>query len=78
MAGMKSLDAMLGWVTKRKGGRAVVGAAIDALRELFTVALLPDRRLRSLDQQPLASLPPGREGARRLLYWHLEDCIKKR
>ena len=29
IAGMNSLDAMLGWVTKRKGGRAVVGAAIE-------------------------------------------------
>ena len=75
---MASLDAMLGWVTKRKGGRAVVGAAVEALRELFTVALLPDRRLRSLGQQPLGALPAGRDGARRLLYWHLEDCIKRR
>jgi hypothetical protein len=40
--------------------------------------LLPDRRLHFLTQQPLAALPPGREGARRLLYWHLEDCIKMR
>ena len=29
IAGMKSLDAMLSWVTKRKGGRAVVGAAVE-------------------------------------------------
>jgi hypothetical protein len=28
---MKSLDAMLGWVTKRKGGRAVVGAAVEVM-----------------------------------------------
>ena len=26
---MTSLDAMLSWVTKRKGGRAVVGAAVE-------------------------------------------------
>ena len=78
MAGMKSLDAMLSWVVKRKGGRAVVGQAIEALREVFLTALLPDRKLRFLSQQPLRALAAGREGDRRLLYWHLEDCIKKR
>lgn len=75
---MKSLDAMLNMVVKRKGGRAVVGQAIEALREVFLAALLPDRKLRFLSQQPLAALPNSREGERRLLYWHLEDCIKKR
>lgn len=78
VAGMKSLDAMLNWVVKRKGGRAVVGQAIEALREVFLTALLPDRKLRFLSQQPLRALAAGREGERRLLYWHLEDCIKKR
>lgn len=78
VANMKSLDAMLNMVVKRKGGRAVVGQAIEALREVFLAALLPDRKLRFLSQQPLASLPNSREGERRLLYWHLEDCIKKR
>ena len=78
MANMKSLDAMLNMVVKRKGGRAVVGQAIEALREVFLAALLPDRKLRFLSQQPLTSLPTSREGERRLLYWHLEYCIKRR
>ena len=75
---MRSLDAMLAWVEKRKGGRAVVGQAIEALREVFVAALLPDRKLRWLAQQPLAALEPGRQGEKRLLFWHLEDSIKKR
>lgn len=32
--------------SKSKGGRGVVGSAMDALRELFLTALLPDRKLR--------------------------------
>lgn len=63
VANMKSLDAMLNMVVKRKGGRAVVGQAIEALREVFLAALLPDRKLRFLSQQPLASLPNSREGS---------------
>ena len=58
--------------------RCIPPVYIQALRELFAAVLLPDRRLRSLAQQPLAALPPGREGSRHLLYWYLEDCIKKR
>ena len=52
--------------------------AIDALKELFLVALLPDRRLKFFEQQPLAAVPGNKEGRKRLLYWYLEDCIKKR
>ncbi len=35
MASLKGLDTLLGWVTKRKGGREVVRQALDALKELF-------------------------------------------
>ncbi len=45
------------------------------------VALLPDRKLRFFEQQPLAAVPAapqGKEGPRRLLYWLVEDGIKKR
>jgi hypothetical protein len=39
--------------------------------------LLPDNRhLKHFDQQPLASLPEGKEGARYLLWWYLEDQVK--
>jgi ribosome biogenesis protein MAK21 len=51
---------------------------MDALKELFTTVLLPDRKLRFFEQQPLAKTEAGREGERRLIYWLLEDGIKKR
>lgn len=52
--------------------------AIDALKELFTTILLPDRKLLFFEQQALASLPEGKEGIRRLLYYYMEDAVKKR
>lgn len=80
MANMKSLDQLVTWATKRGGGRELVRQAVEALAELFRTVLLPDRKLLSLEQQPglLAGLPPGRDGERALLYWWVEDCIKKR
>ena len=52
--------------------------AMDAGREIFATALLPDRKLRWLAQQPLALLPPGRDGERRLMLWVFEDALKQR
>ena len=52
--------------------------AIDALKELFTTVLLPSRKLVFLEQQPLASLPAGNEGRHYLMYFYMEDAIKKR
>lgn len=56
---------------------------LHAAQELFTRFLLPDRKLRFLEQQPLAALGPasaplGRDGERRLLLWWTEDCVKRR
>jgi ribosome biogenesis protein MAK21 len=53
VANLHSLDILLGWMQKRKGGREVVRQAIDALQELFCSVLLPDRKLRHFEQQPL-------------------------
>lgn len=53
MSNLRSLDALLGMVTKRKGGREVVRAAIDALQAAFLTFLLPDRKLKCFAQQPL-------------------------
>ncbi len=79
MANVKALDQLVGWVARRKGGRTVVGQAVDAGREIFATALLPDRKLRWLGQQPLGGLAGGgREGERRLLLWTLEDALKQR
>lgn len=57
---------------------AVFAQAIDALKEIFLVALLPDRKLRFFEQQPLAAVPANKEGSRHLLFWYVEDCLKKR
>mmetsp|Transcript_8714 Transcript_8714/g.18540 ORF Transcript_8714/g.18540 Transcript_8714/m.18540 type:complete len:1163 (-) Transcript_8714:938-4426(-) len=77
-ANMKSLDTLMSWVQKRKGGRDVVRAALEALQELFLTVLLPDRRLRTLEQQPIKSLPAGKAGHKHLLLWCVEDAIKRR
>lgn len=50
---MRSLDALLSMVQKRKGGREVVRHAIEALQEAFLTFLLPDRKLKFFTQQPL-------------------------
>jgi hypothetical protein len=47
-------------------------------QELFLSSLLPDRKLRVLEQQPLQELPPGKEGERCLLLWGVEDAVKRR
>jgi len=52
--------------------------AVDALREIFIAALLPDRKLRFFEEQPLARVPPGRAGERALMLFLLEDCLKRR
>ena len=52
--------------------------AIDALKEIFLVALLPDRKLKFFEQQPLAAVPANKEGSRHLLLFYVEDCLKKR
>lgn len=40
--------------------------------------LLPDRKLLSFEQQPLGSLPGGKERKKLLLLLYFEDAIKKR
>ena len=42
------------------------------------MVLLPDRKLVSFEDQPLATVSSGKEGLRRLLYYHFEDQLKKR
>ena len=42
------------------------------------MALLPDRKLRFFEEQPLARVPPGREGDRVLLQYVVEDAMKRR
>jgi len=68
----------LSWVQKRKGGKDVVRQAIEALQELCLTVILPDRKLKFLEQQPVHSLPEGRDGRKRLLFWCVEDAVKRR
>jgi hypothetical protein len=51
--GLKSLDGLMTMMGKSGGGKQVVLAAMEALQELFMSSLLPDRKLRVLEQQPL-------------------------
>lgn len=53
VANLSSLDTLITWVQKRKGGREVVRQAIEALQELFGTVLLPDRKLVHFEQRPL-------------------------
>lgn len=43
-----------------------------------TAAASPAPPGRFFEQQPLGKLEAGREGERRLLYWLVEDAVKKR
>lgn len=42
------------------------------------MALLPDRKLKFFEQQPLTAVPATKEGSRHLLLFYVEDCLKKR
>ena len=59
LANLKSLDTLLSWVQKRKGGREVVRQAIEALQELMLTVLLPGRKLKFLEQQPIQVCAEG-------------------
>ena len=80
IANVRALDGLIAMVGKRGGARAVVGTALDALKELWMEVLLPHhRKLRFLQQRPLAAaLPSGREGDKLLLFWSFEDALKRR
>ena len=52
--------------------------AIDALKEVFTLSLLPDRKLHFLEEHMLSALPKGKLGKQYLLFWYFEDALKKR
>ena len=65
-------------VCKKRVCACVCAQAIDALKEIFLVALLPDRKLKFFEQQPLAAVPANKEGSRRLLLYYVEDCLKKK
>lgn len=77
IANLKSLDALLGMVTSKVGKRHAL-SGFEALKEMFVSSLLPDRKLKTLIQQPLNHLPESKDGNSLLLFWHWEECLKQR
>ncbi|KQK00173.1 CCAAT/enhancer-binding protein zeta [Brachypodium distachyon] len=77
IANRRALDSLLGMVAS-KAGKRYAFTGFDALRELFEMRLLPDRKLKSLIQRPLDVLPETKDGYSLLLFWHWEDCLKQR
>eukprot|EP00898_Chlorokybus_atmophyticus_P004404 jgi/Chlat1/4965/Chrsp32S04947 len=77
MANLRSLDVLLGMV-ESKGGKRQAAQVMDALKELFLLSLLPDRKLRPFEQQPLGTLNSSTQRATQLLYWYFEDVLKQR
>ncbi|EEF30251.1 conserved hypothetical protein [Ricinus communis] len=77
IANLRSLDALLGMVTSKVGKRHAL-TGFEALKELFISSLLPDRKLKTLLQRPVNSLPETKDGYSLLLFWYWEDCLKQR
>ena len=75
---IRALDELISLSCKRGGAQAAAGHAVDALKELFTECLLPDRRLVGFDARPVHRVKPSKAGDKQLLYWWVEDCIKRR
>ncbi|CAA7052467.1 unnamed protein product [Microthlaspi erraticum] len=76
IANMRSLDALLGMVTSKVGKRFAF-KGLKALSEIF-IRLLPDRKLKTLLQRPLNSIPENKDGYSVLLFWYWEECLKQR
>ncbi|XP_047082099.1 protein SLOW WALKER 2-like [Lolium rigidum] len=77
IANMRALDSLIGMVAS-KAGKRYAFTGFDALRELFEMRLLPDRKLKCLIQRPLDILPETKDGYSLLLFWYWEDCLKQR
>lgn len=80
---LKTLDILLGMANKK--GRRECLMAIDTLKDLLLVNLLPDgRKLRHLREFPLTEVTKktnqsGRDARdRKLILWYFEDQLKKR
>ncbi|XP_071716920.1 protein SLOW WALKER 2 [Rutidosis leptorrhynchoides] len=77
IANIKSVDALIGMVTSKVGKRYAF-TGFEALKEMFISSLLPDRKLRTLFQQPLNHLPESKDANSLLLFWYWEECLKQR
>ena len=76
---LDSLEMLVNWVSRNKGSRDGIGSALDALSELFSTTVLPDRKLKHFSDQPLldrVSSDPSQEDDRILIVCHVEDRVK--
>lgn len=53
LANIHELEALLSLMEKRKGSRELVARSMEALGELFKMYLLPERKLKFFEQQPV-------------------------
>ena len=80
VANLKSLESLLSLLEKArvKGGKRGAVQAVAALQELFRDALLhPDRKLKYFSEQPLTRAADAPNERKRLMYWHVEDLVKR-
>lgn len=74
---LRALDTLLGLSAKKSKREALL--AVDTLKELWLLNLLPDRKLLRFAQRPLDDLPSDRMARERLLIlWHYEAELKAR
>eukprot|EP01023_Acetabularia_acetabulum_P059807 TRINITY_DN7190_c0_g1_i2.p1 TRINITY_DN7190_c0_g1~~TRINITY_DN7190_c0_g1_i2.p1 ORF type:complete len:1104 (+),score=203.09 TRINITY_DN7190_c0_g1_i2:85-3396(+) len=90
VANIDSIDLLLSWVEKRKGGGTAIAQAMDALTELFMLNLIPPhRKLKFLSQQQDLytvkflllgdkNLEGSKEAKKKLLYWYIEETVKRK
>jgi ribosome biogenesis protein MAK21 len=69
---MASLEQLM-IMAKKKGRREAIMAA-DALKELWLIDILPDRKLKSFKEYPLMHPQMNNQ---HLILWYVEDCLKK-
>ena len=78
-ANLKALENLLGIVERARasGGKRGAVQSITALETLFRESLLPDRKLRYFSEQPLSVAASAPHERKRLMYWYVEDSIKR-
>eukprot|EP00743_Colponemidia_sp_Colp-15_P004908 GILK01005290.1.p1 GENE.GILK01005290.1~~GILK01005290.1.p1 ORF type:complete len:894 (-),score=206.64 GILK01005290.1:141-2822(-) len=70
---LKALDSLIAMCTKK--GRREAQLAIEATKDLFLTNLLPDRKLKSFQSQPLTANDIKKA---HLVYWLFEDALRNR
>ena len=88
ISNIDSLEMLVSWVVRNKGSRDGIGHAVDALSELFSTTLLPDRKLkyfsdqsfpnaaRSNKKKQMSSSTSSGVDEKLLIVYYVEDRIK--